>query len=68
MSRWQQCSRRGRKYRVASFDDLVGAGEQRSWHGEAECFGGVEIDYQLIFRRLLDRELGRFLPCRILPV
>src|SRR5271165_1702060 len=44
---------------VASFDDLVGAGEDRLRHGEAERLGGVEIDDQLECRRLLDRQIGR---------
>jgi hypothetical protein len=33
------------------FDHLVGAGEQRRWHGEAKHLCGLEIDYQLIFGR-----------------
>jgi hypothetical protein len=28
---------------ITSFDDLVGAGEPRERHGEAERLGGVEI-------------------------
>jgi hypothetical protein len=34
------------------FDHLVGAGEQRRRHGEAERPRGLEIDYQLEGRRL----------------
>ena len=41
-------------------DHLVGAGEQRVGHGEAERLGGLEVDHQLEFCRLLDRQIGRF--------
>src|SRR5205807_6286497 len=44
---------------AASFDDLVGAGEQRLRHGEAEGLGGFEVDHQLKFARLLDRQVAR---------
>src|ERR1700730_2140810 len=40
---------------VPSFDDLVGAGEDRLRHGEAERLGGLEIDDQLEGGRLLHR-------------
>src|SRR6516165_6214274 len=36
-----------------SLDDLVGAGEQRWWHVEAERLRGLEIDHQLVFCWLL---------------
>jgi hypothetical protein len=29
------------------FDDLVGAGEERLRHGEAECLRGLQVDHQL---------------------
>src|SRR5450631_858291 len=40
------------------FDNLVGAGEQRWRNGEAECFGGPEIDDQIETGVLLDRQIG----------
>ena len=42
-----------------SLDDLVGAGEDRWWYGEAKRLGGLQIDNQLKPGRLLDREIGR---------
>src|SRR6266446_6227307 len=42
-----------------SFDDLVGAGEDRWRHGEAERLGGVEIDDQLEGRWPLHRKISR---------
>src|ERR1700745_573582 len=42
-----------------SLDHLVGAGEQRGRHFEAERLGRFEINYQLVFRGLLDGQVGR---------
>jgi hypothetical protein len=42
----------------ASFDHLVGCLQEGFRDCEAERFGGLEIDYQLILRRLLEREIG----------
>jgi hypothetical protein len=44
-----------------SFDDLVGAGENRWRGGQAERLGGREIDHELKPGRLLDREVSG--PC-----
>src|SRR5262249_13670919 len=46
---------------ASSFDNLVGTGEQRRRHVEAECLGGLKIDEQLDFCGLLDRQVGRLL-------
>src|SRR5438067_2407477 len=40
------------------FDHLVGAGEDRWWHGKAQRLVSLKIDYQLDSRRLLDWQIG----------
>src|SRR4029434_4498516 len=37
-----------------SFDHLVGAGDERGWHSEAERLGYRNIDDEIEFGRLLD--------------
>jgi hypothetical protein len=47
----------------SSFDHLVGQGEQRWWHLQAEAPGRLEIDDKLEFGRLLDQQVDR--PCAL---
>src|SRR4051812_14430794 len=42
------------------FDHLVGAGEQRRWHYEAEYLGRWVVDDEFELGRLCDRHLCRF--------
>jgi hypothetical protein len=39
------------------FDHLVGDGKHARRDGEAERLGGLEIEYQVELRRLLDRQV-----------
>ena len=44
---------------IASLDHLIGAGEQRRRHAQADRLGGLEIDRELEFGGLHDRQVGR---------
>src|SRR4029453_5694005 len=43
------------------FDHLVGTRDERRRHFQAERLGSLEIDYQLVFRRCLYRQISRLL-------
>ena len=43
---------------LSLFDHLVGTGEQRRRHLQAQCLRGFEVDHQLVFRRRLHRQVG----------
>src|SRR5262249_25032103 len=50
--------------RAVSFDHLIGAGEQRGWHVEAERLGSLKIDRQIEPGGLLSRQVGRSRPLK----
>src|SRR6516162_8536879 len=47
-----------------SFDHLVGAGEQRGRHGQAECPSRRHIDREIELGRLLDWYIGWLCPAK----
>jgi len=49
------------------FADLVGAGEERLRHDEAECLRGLQVDHQLEFFGLLTGNSAGLAPWRIFP-
>ena len=51
----------GRRPVGNSLDHLVGEGEQFVWNLEAKRPGGVEVDDQIEFGRLYDRQVSRLL-------
>src|SRR5262249_23255386 len=60
-SRRKICQRAMEEEGGASFDHLVGAGEERRRNFEAKRPSGVEVDDQLYLGGLLDRQGGRLL-------
>src|SRR5262249_39738173 len=43
---------------ATSLNNLVRTLQYRLWDREAKCLGRLEVDHELEFRRLLDREVG----------
>src|SRR5262249_46976047 len=51
-------------FAIASFNHLVGAGEQRRWNVYAKRLGGDQVDDQVEFGRLLHWYVGRLRPAQ----
>jgi len=47
-----------RRHEPASLDHLVRAQQECLGNIERDCFGGLEVDHEPIFRRELDRQLA----------
>src|SRR4051812_34730978 len=54
--------RSAQEHSAASFDDLVGAGEQRGWDREAKRGRGFEVHEKLEDGWLVDRQISRLRP------
>src|SRR5262249_27637309 len=61
LTSWRSPPRRSTENSRLSFDHLVGAGEQGRRNGEPDRPSSLEIDHQLEFDRLKDRQVGRML-------
>jgi hypothetical protein len=49
---------------TASFDHLVGAGDERRRNSQAQSLGGFEIENKLEFGRLIHWEIARLRPAQ----
>ena len=58
---WANSGLMQRSKKRSLFDHLIGAGEQRRRHREAECLGSFEVDHQLILSWRLHWQLSRLL-------
>jgi hypothetical protein len=47
-----------------SFDHLIGAQQERVWDRQPDRFGGCQIDDQIEFGRLLDRDIAGLRPAQ----
>src|SRR5450755_4149039 len=56
--RWANDGSVAGRSKLASFDHLVGAGEDCWWNGERKRLGSLEIDHQFELGWLLDRKVG----------
>src|SRR5262245_40069057 len=66
-SRHLQCSSRcplwaNNGHHAHLLDYFVGSGEQLIWNRKAERLCSLEVEYQIEFRRLHDRQVGGFCP------
>src|SRR5580704_16745378 len=59
MSLWAMSGCEQSQQSSSLFDHLVGGGDQRWRHGQAEHLGGLEVDHQLEARRLFYWEIAR---------
>ena len=50
--------------KTSLFDHLVGAQQERFGDSQAERLGGGEVDDEIEFSRLLDREVARLRPAQ----
>src|SRR5215470_9912151 len=50
------------QHRLVSLDDLVGAREDQGRDLQAQSLGGLQIDDELEFGRLINRDVARFGP------